>query len=734
MDINFNASISKPIIDTPSGVYDKSQVIDIFCIDKNAQLFYSLDDSFPNKKFWGPIVLRKSANLKVIAIIENEYSEMVSAQIEINKPYAPQYGNIMVIGGAEHCKELHMKIVELVGGAENARIAFDPSSSIDAYASGMDRATRFTELCGLKINMTQVPTLDGKVDFSSLEDESSFWILPIAIIDGESTGKHVEDNPDTMLVNESEMPNIDESKWIGNGFKKNVAIKLRDDNYNIIFLTGGNQMRYIKCLYYPDGTEGPVMSIIREIYEEKGGLITGTSAGSAVLSDIMIAGGSSYGATTNGVIYEEINIANFHDKYNPYVDDFDSRLWMSRGLGLLSNHFISDTHFVARGRIGRLITACLYICDNYNKSVIGIGSDEDAAVIIKPNHSGEVVGATGAILVDVSEAIFEKGTIVHGKYKAQNIKVHYLESGDTFHFDEELGTVVIDSISATKQKVDISNNLPSQYDTEIDVFGRSKFINTMYKCIFNSKNHDDIGMELTDNLEDSYDSMSNNDIMKNGSVLLRFRKNADSEVFKGSSSYHWWGTGDKNYPNLIKETCENRFSIKNGYIDIIPLNVANYPDFSEARNIPLKKSYKKNRSEKDWYYMFDDEKLFRFGMVVIPANETSLEIKTFFFDYAYNDYDRNGKYSPPNLKPANAECGYKDFDIAEICDADSAKIFINGNEIATVDKFGRAVITDLSGEITIKADYKGRVNYQVEINNIQLPLKEAIIKFTEKAF
>jgi cyanophycinase len=67
---------------------------------------------------------------------------------------------------------------------------------------------------------------------------------------------------------------------------------------------------------------------------------------------------------------------------------------LAPGMGL-TNRVIIDQHFQRRGRIGRLMLAVAY-----NPYLIGLGIDEDTAVIINPKHQLEVVGRGSVIVVD----------------------------------------------------------------------------------------------------------------------------------------------------------------------------------------------------------------------------------------------------------------------------------------------------------------------------------------------
>lgn len=121
-----------------------------------------------------------------------------------------------------------------------------------------------------------------------------------------------------------------------------------------IFLSGGDQRR-LAALINGTGVE----RAIHRAYHQRGACIAGTSAGASVMSRHMLAG--------RGI---------------------------SDGIGLLPNAII-DQHFSERRRLARLVS---FVAST--PSLIGIGVDEDTALIISRLRSVEVVGAGGVTVVD----------------------------------------------------------------------------------------------------------------------------------------------------------------------------------------------------------------------------------------------------------------------------------------------------------------------------------------------
>lgn len=134
---------------------------------------------------------------------------------------------------------------------------------------------------------------------------------------------------------------------------------------DVVMFTGGDQLRLTSIL---GGTE--FHKLLLKKYQETNFLISGTSAGAAACSNNMIYQGSSSEALLKG----EVKITG--------------------GLGLI-NDVIIDTHFVHRGRIGRLFQAVVS-----NPMILGVGLGEDTGLFIKNGHEMEAIGSGLVILVD----------------------------------------------------------------------------------------------------------------------------------------------------------------------------------------------------------------------------------------------------------------------------------------------------------------------------------------------
>src|SRR5262245_40926215 len=138
------------------------------------------------------------------------------------------------------------------------------------------------------------------------------------------------------------------------------AIKSAD----LIWMRGGNQTRLMDALNNPE-----IVTAIRDRYRQ-GATVAGTSAGAAVMSDLMIAGNQG-----------------------PRGSDGESVPKLTHGLGLWPE-VIVDQHFIRRERAKRLQKAV-----QDHPTLVGIGIDEKTAVIVSGNEF-EVYGESDVIVYD----------------------------------------------------------------------------------------------------------------------------------------------------------------------------------------------------------------------------------------------------------------------------------------------------------------------------------------------
>ena len=177
---------------------------------------------------------------------------------------------------------------------------------------------------------------------------------------------------------------------------------------DVIMFTGGDQLRLTSIL---GGT--PVHDEIIRKYKEEDFIYVGTSAGAAAASNNMIYQGSSSEALLKG----EVKITS--------------------GLGLIDNVII-DTHFVHRGRIGRLFQAVVS-----NPKTLGIGLGEDTGLLIIGGTSMEAIGSGLVILVDGRNIKDTNITQIElgAPVSIKNLVVHVMSQHDHYDFEKHEFTI-----------------------------------------------------------------------------------------------------------------------------------------------------------------------------------------------------------------------------------------------------------------------------------------------------
>lgn len=101
---------------------------------------------------------------------------------------------------------------------------------------------------------------------------------------------------------------------------------------------------------------------------------------------------------------------------------------MAPGLGFVKDMII-DQHFAERGRIARLIGAVAQ-----NPKYLGLGIDEDTAIVMEENKCFSVIGAGAVYVIDAHEAT--ESNISEAAQDTTlsifNVCFHVLSEGDAF--------------------------------------------------------------------------------------------------------------------------------------------------------------------------------------------------------------------------------------------------------------------------------------------------------------
>jgi cyanophycinase len=163
-----------------------------------------------------------------------------------------------------------------------------------------------------------------------------------------------------------------------------------------VFISGGDQMRLVSMLGGTEFARG-----LEERVRHSPLVLAGSSAGAAGMSASMIVRGE----------------AASHPNKNT--------VRLSPGLGILRN-IIIDQHFTERGRLSRLITAV-----SYNPRQLGLGIDENTAVVISNDGTLEVCGDGTVTVVDGSRITYNDIAEVDDPqpFAVTGVQLHILRDG-----------------------------------------------------------------------------------------------------------------------------------------------------------------------------------------------------------------------------------------------------------------------------------------------------------------
>ena len=272
-----------------------------------------------------------------------------------------------------------------------------------AVDKGSFAESNFTDQVEKNLNFFEKGILKRIIDESKNGKESRIEIIPTASKIPTVVGTEYAKAFQYLGAENVEVLNIE-----------NREDALSDESYNriknadVIFFTGGDQLRLSSII---GGT--PMHDLILQKYHDEEFIYVGTSAGAASASKSMIYEGSSHEALLKG----EIKITS--------------------GLGLI-DHVIVDTHFVQRGRIGRLFQAVVS-----NPKTLGIGLGEDTGLLITEGNEMEALGSGLVILVDgrnISDTNITDVSIGE-PISIKNLVVHVMSKSDKYLLKEHQFTI-----------------------------------------------------------------------------------------------------------------------------------------------------------------------------------------------------------------------------------------------------------------------------------------------------
>ncbi len=208
---------------------------------------------------------------------------------------------------------------------------------------------------------------------------------------------------------------------------KDVFAELNAENVGILDIRNRSEaempkilkrMEKADALMFSGGDQSDISRIFRdtkahklicERYLNEAFVVAGTSAGAMAMSEEMIAGGKYGNIFTKNCIK------------------------MGKGLGFMKE-VIFDTHFIRRGRFGRLGEAVALHPDK-----LGMGLGEDTGVIITEGNCCEIIGSGMVILFDGTEFSHNRYHTLKEEVPISlgNLTVHILARCDKYYIREK---------------------------------------------------------------------------------------------------------------------------------------------------------------------------------------------------------------------------------------------------------------------------------------------------------
>lgn len=263
-----------------------------------------------------------------------------------------------------------------------------------AVDKGSFTESTFDKDVAKNLNFFETGILKRLINESRLKEDSRIEIITTASSIPQEVGEEYAKAFHYLGAKNAEILNIEKRE---EALLESNIDRIR--NADVVMFTGGDQLRLTTIL---GGTQ--IHDIILAKYKNEDFIYAGTSAGAAAASNSMIYQGSSSESLLKG----EVKITS--------------------GLGLIDN-VIVDTHFVKRGRIGRLFQAVVS-----NPKTLGIGLGEDTGLLITDGNRMEAIGSGLVILVDGRNIADSNITSVSlgSPISIKNLCVHVLSKGDVY--------------------------------------------------------------------------------------------------------------------------------------------------------------------------------------------------------------------------------------------------------------------------------------------------------------
>jgi cyanophycinase len=267
------------------------------------------------------------------------------------------------------------------------------------------------------------------------------------------------------------------NKYGANAFFVPVAVRLTGTDYQAAadnpelaaavrgaggaYFAGGDQARITRALRRPDGSNTLVLDALWDLYR-RGGVIAGSSAGAAIMSSTMFGHPKPVLATL------KLGLTDGQE--------------ITPGLGFIGDDVFVDQHLLVRGRFARMLPAMLQ--KGYK---LGLGIDENTAMIVGPNRDVEVIGYKGALVVDLSSANARQGD-----FNVSNVRLSYLDNGDRYNIARHSFTPAPDKADG---RLDPARPYYREPLFSADILGNSTVVDLMGKLI-DSDQLEAIGLTL----------------------------------------------------------------------------------------------------------------------------------------------------------------------------------------------------------------------------------------------
>lgn len=225
-----------------------------------------------------------------------------------------------------------------------------------------------------------------------------------------------------------------------------------------IYFAGGAQERITAALYEKNGERTPMLNAIWVMFEA-GGVVAGSSAGAAIMSETMFR--------------EPPEILTIMREGAVRGSD------IARGLGFVGKDLFVDQHFLKRGRIGRMLPVMLQ-----EGITRGLGVEENTAAIVC-GDAVEVIGARGVLFADMRKSNKDGVFQPFAPFAAKNITLTYLDRGDKINLQTGLITVSLAKQKGTLLDHTATNFKPYNARARFypDMLGDSTILNAMSELV-----------------------------------------------------------------------------------------------------------------------------------------------------------------------------------------------------------------------------------------------------------